>query len=327
MYNALGVNSLSAGFHIITSREKIIFMKLGLQVPVFTYPQGQENLGDMFGLIAQRAERAGLYSLWVMDHFFQIGFAGPPEMEMLEGWSALAFAAGRTNRIKLGTMVTGITYRHPGILLKTATTLDVLSQGRAYFGIGAAWNEEEHQGLGVPFPPLAERFERLEETLQIARQMWKGNETPFEGKHYQLKRLLNSPQAVQKPHPPILIGGSGEKKTLRLVARYADACNLFTFPIPELRRKLDVLRSHCEAVGRPYEQIEKTTLGRMHITRDGRDGSLSPQAAIDQFAALAEIGIDQALFSMPNVSDLEPFDVLANEIVPVVEKIPVAGRS
>ncbi|HLI47508.1 MAG TPA: LLM class F420-dependent oxidoreductase [Chthonomonas sp.] len=302
-------------------------MRLGLQVPNFTWPNGQSQLGDTFGLIAERAERAGLYSLWVMDHFFQIRSVGPSENEMLEGWSALAFAAGRTNRIKLGTMVTGVTYRHPGLLVKTATTLDVLSHGRAYFGIGAAWNEEEHRGLGVPFPPLAERFERLEETLQIALQMWSGDEKPYHGKHYTLERPLNSPQSVQKPHPPILIGGSGERKTLRLVARYADACNLFTFPIPELRRKLDVLRSHCEAVGRPYEQIEKTTLGRMHITRDGRDGSLSPQAAIDQFAALAEIGIDQALFSMPNVSDLEPFDVLANEIVPVVEKIPVAGRS
>src|SRR5215472_19252784 len=176
-------------------------MKLGLQVPVFTYPQGQENLGDMFGLIAQRAERAGLYSLWVMDHFFQIGMVGPPEIEMLEGWSALAFAAGCTNRIKLGTMVTGVTYRHPGILVKTATTLDVLSHGRAYFGVGAAWNEEEHKGLGVPFPPLAERFERLEETLQIALQMWKGDASAYTGKHYSLAGPLNVPNSVQRPHP------------------------------------------------------------------------------------------------------------------------------
>jgi len=302
-------------------------MKLGLQVPNFTYPQGQENLGDMFGLIAERAERAGFSSLWVMDHFFQIGFVGPAEHEMLEGWSALAFAAARTNRIKLGTMVTGITYRYPSILVKTATTLDVLSHGRAYFGVGAAWNEEEHLGLGVPFPPLAERFERLEETLQIAHQMWAGDEKPFVGKHYQLQRPLNSPQAVHKPHPPIMIGGSGEKKTLRLVAKYGDACNLFAHMGDDaLKHKLSVLREHCENEGRPYTDIEKTTLNSFSLTRDGRDGTLSPAQAIEWFASQAELGIDQAIFSLRNVHDLEPFDVLANEIVPAVEKMAVAGR-
>ncbi len=302
-------------------------MRLGLQVPNFTWPGGQANLGDTFGLIAERAERAGLYSMWVMDHFFQIRGVGPSENEMLEGWSALAFAAGHTNRIKLGTMVTGVTYRHPGILVKTATTLDVLSHGRAYLGIGAAWNEEEHRGLGVPFPPLAERFERLEETLQIALQMWSGDEKPYEGKYYQLARPLNSPQAVQKPHPPILIGGSGERKTLRLVAQYADACNLFArLGKDQLQHKLDTLRDHCQSVGRPYEQIEKTTLDSFQLTRDGRDGTTTPAQAIEQFAELAAMGIDQAIFSLRNVHDLEPFDLLATEIVPVVEKIQVAGR-
>src|SRR5579859_1336642 len=249
-------------------------MRLGLQVPNFTWPGGQEQLGDTFGLIAERAERAGFYSLWVMDHFFQIGFSGPPELEMLEGYSALSFAAGRTNRIRLGTMVTGVTYRHPGILIKTATTLDVLSHGRAYLGIGAAWNEEEHRGLGVPYPPLKERFERLEETLQIALQMWAGDERPYHGRHYQLERPLNSPQALQRPHPPILVGGGGEQRTLRLVARYADACNLFMADREQLLHKLDVLREHCQAVGRAYGEIEKTTLGGLHLTRDGRDASL-----------------------------------------------------
>ena len=302
-------------------------MRLGLQVPNFTWPGGQANLGDTFGLIAERAERAGLYSMWVMDHFFQIRGVGPSENEMLEGWSALAFAAGRTNRIKLGTMVTGVTYRHPGILVKTATTLDVLSHGRAYLGIGAAWNEEEHRGLGVPFPPLAERFERLEETLQIALQMWSGDEKPYEGKHYQLARPLNSPQAVQKPHPPILIGGSGERKTLRLVAQYADACNLFArLGKDQLQHKLDTLRDHCQSVGRPYEQIEKTTLDSFNLTRDGRNGTMTPAAAIENFAHLASMGIDQAIFSLQNVYDLEPFDLLATEIVPQVEKMQVAGR-
>ena len=190
-------------------------MRVGLQVPNFTWPQGQAQLGDMFALVAERAERAGFYSFWVMDHFFQIPNVGPVENEMLEGWSALAFAAGHTNHMRLGTMVTGVTYRHPGLLVKTATTLDVLSHGRAYFGIGAAWNQQEHEGLGVPFPPLKERFERLEETLQIALQMWSGDERPYEGKHYQLARPMNVPKSVQLPHPPIMIGGAGEHKTLR----------------------------------------------------------------------------------------------------------------
>ncbi len=302
-------------------------MRLGLQVPNFTWSNGQSELGDTFGLIAQRAERAGFYSFWVMDHFFQIRNVGPAENEMLEGWSALAFAAGRTNRIKLGTMVTGVTYRYPGLLVKTATTLDVLSHGRAYFGIGAAWNEEEHAGLGVPFPPTAERFERLEETLQIAHQMWSGEAKPYEGKHFQLARTLNSPQPVQKPHPPILIGGTGEKKTLRFVAQYADACNLFArLGKEELKRKLGILQDHCQTVGRPYEQIEKTTLDVLHITRDGKDGTMSPAAAIDYFADLATQGIDQALFSMPNVADIDAFDILATEIIPVVDKIQASGR-
>jgi len=302
-------------------------MHVGLQVPNFTYPNGQAELGDTFGLIVERAERAGFYSLWVMDHFFQIRMAGPPEHEMLEGYSALAFAAGRSNHLKLGTLVTGVTYRYPGLLIKTATTLDVLSHGRAYLGIGAAWNEEEHNGLGVPFPPTAERFERLEETLKLAHQMWSGDEKPFEGKHYQLARPLNSPQAVQKPHPPILIGGTGERKTLRFVAQYADACNLFARMGDDvLKQKLDVLRGHCEAVGRPYSEIEKTSLDTLHVTSDGRNNSMTPAAAVAYFAHLAEIGFDHAIVSLPNVYELGVFDLFATEIIPQVEKIQTAGR-
>ena len=302
-------------------------MRLGLQVPNFTYPSGQANLGDTFGQIAERAERAGLHSMWVMDHFFQIRGVGPAENEMLEGWSALAYAAGRTNHIKLGTMVTGVTYRHPGLLVKTATTLDVLSHGRAYFGVGAAWNEQEHSGLGVPFPPLKERFERLEEALQIAHRMWAGDEKPYEGKHYQLARPLNSPQSVQRPHPPILIGGTGEQKTLRMVAQYGDACNIFARLGKEaVQHKFAVLQEHCQRLGRPYAEIEKTTLDVVRLSRDGSNGSLTPQAAIDYFGGLAELGVDQAIFSMPNVYDLEPFDLLATEIVPAVSKITPAGR-
>ena len=199
-------------------------MRLGLQIPNFTWSKDQ--LGDMFGLIAERAKRAGFYSLWVADHFF----INPIEKEMLEGWSALAFAAGHTNRIKLGTLVTAVTFRNPGILVKTATTLDVLSHGRTYFGIGAAWNEEEHRGLGVPFPPLAERFERLEETLQIARHMWAGSEKPFVGKHYTLVHPLNLPQALQKPHPPILVGGAvNARRYVSLQGMPTPATSLFYY--------------------------------------------------------------------------------------------------
>ena len=302
-------------------------MRLGLQVPNFTWPSGPAKIGEEFGRIAEQAEQAGLYSLWVMDHFFQIGFVGKPEEPMLEGWTALAFAGGRTSRIKLGTMVTGVTYRHPGILLKTAPTLDVLTGGRAYLGIGAAWNEDEHNGLGVPFPPLKERFERLEETLRIAHQMWSGDESPFDGTHYHLARPLNSPQAIAKPHPPILIGGTGEQKTLRMVAQYADGCNLFARMGDDvLLQKLGVLQEHCERLGRPYSEIEKTTLDHLRISRDGKGGALTPQAAIDHFGHLAEMGIDQGIFSLGRVTSPESFELLATEVVPAVYKIPVAGR-
>lgn len=303
-------------------------MRVGLQVPNFTFPGGSAHLGDTVGVIAQRAERAGFYSLWVMDHFFQITHLGPPEHEMLEGWSTLAFAAGRTNHLRLGTLVTGVTYRQPGILVKTATTLDVLSQGRAYFGVGAAWNQQEHAGLGVPFPPTAERFERLEELLRIALRMWAGDETPYHGKHYMLERPLNSPNSVHRPHPPIMIGGGGEQKTLRLVAQYADACNLFARMGDDVvRHKLDVLRGHCERLGRPYDAIEKTTLDTLRLSRDGSDGTMTASAAIDYFGHLAEMGIDQAIFNMPNVSDLDVFDLIATEIAPHVDRIQVSGRA
>jgi F420-dependent oxidoreductase-like protein len=303
-------------------------MRLGLQVPNFTWPLEQGvMLGERFGQIAEHADRAGFYSFWVMDHFFQIRGVGPAEHEMLEGYSALSYAAALSKQMKLGTMVTGVTYRQPGILVKTVTTLDVLSGGRAYLGIGAAWNEEEHAGLGVPFPPVAERFRRLEETLQIARQMWSSNEQPYNGRYYQLARPLNSPQSVQRPHPPILIGGGGEQKTLRLVAQYADACNLFArMGRDVLQHKLNVLRDHCEAIGRPYEQIEKTTLNTVHITRDGRGDSMTPRQAIEYFREQAAMGIDQAIFNMPNVYDLDVLDLIGDEIIPEVSQIPVEGR-
>ena len=237
-------------------------MRIGLQVPSFTWPGGAGEIGAKFAEIARAADDAGFASFWVLDHFFQIPLVGPAEREMLEGYTALSFAAAVTRRIALGTMVTGVTYRHPGVLVKTATTLDVLSGGRAYLGVGAAWFDREHAGLGVPFPALGERFERLEEALRIAHQMWSKSNEPFQGKHYQLAETLCSPAPISRPHPRILIGGQGEKKTLRLVARYADACNLFEFLGPAtLSRKLDVLRRHCDSEKRDYASIEKTTLG------------------------------------------------------------------
>lgn len=302
-------------------------MRVGLQVPSFTWPNGQSQLGDTFAHIAREAERASFYSLWVMDHFFQIRVQGPAENEMLEGWTALGFAAGVTNRIKLGTLVTGVTYRYPAILIKTATTLDVLSHGRIYFGIGAAWNEEEHVGLGVPFPPLKERYERLEETLRLALQMWEGSEQPFEGTHYQAQRPLNNPRPVQRPHPPIMIGGGGEQKTLRLVAQYADACNLFgRLGNEELQRKLEVLQEHCRQVDRPYEEIEKTSLSTVHLTANGVDGTMTPKDVIEYCAQQAAMGFDQAIFNMPNVSDPAVFDLFGLEVIPAVERLAVAGR-
>src|ERR671933_1045713 len=204
-------------------------MRIGLQIPRFTWPEGDGGIGPKLAEIGSTADEAGFASLWVMDHFFQIGVIGGPEEPMLEGYSALSYLAGVTERAKLGTLVTGVHYRYPGILVKTVTTLDVLSGGRAYLGIGAGWFEREAKGLGVPFPTVSERFERLEETLQIARQMWSGEVAPYRGKHYHLAETLNSPQALTKPHPPIMIGGMGEKKTLRLVAQHPDPRNLFTY--------------------------------------------------------------------------------------------------
>jgi len=294
-------------------------MKLGLQVPNFTMPGGPPRLGRHLIDIAHAAEDAGFSSFWVMDHFFQIGSVGSVEMDMLEGYTALAFVAAETKRMRLGTMVTGVTYRHPGILAKTVTTLDVLSGGRAYLGIGAAWNEREHRGLGVPFPPLKERFERLEETLRIVLQMWSGEVRPFEGKHYHLAETLNSPQSLSQPRPPILIGGGGERKTLRLVAQYADACNLFMGP--QLGHKLEVLREHCQSVGRNYDDIEKTTLGTLNLTPTGSGDSLSPGTFIDTLAGLREYGVQHALFNIPNVWELDALKLVGRDVLPKIERL------
>ncbi len=280
-------------------------MKLGVQVSDFTWPDAPRSIGPTFARIARDADQVGLSSLWVMDHFFQIGVNGPPEHEMLEGYATLAFAAGVTERITLGTLVTGVTYRHPGILVKTVTTLDVLSGGRAWLGIGAAWNEWEHRGLGVPFASTRERFERLEETLQIAQQMWAGDESPFEARHYHLERPLNSPAALSTPHPRILVGGIGEKKTLRLVAQYADACNVFDMGPDKVQAKYDVIRRHCEAVGRDYDDIEKTVLSRVDF------GVESDESIVDRVGRLRDIGTEHVIFGVARVWEPDSLDRFA----------------
>jgi F420-dependent oxidoreductase-like protein len=288
-------------------------MKIGLQVPSFTWPGGPARIPDTLAEIARAADDTGFHSLWVMDHFFQISMIGPPEQDMLEGYSTLGYLAAVTRKIKLGTMVTGVIYRYPGILVKSATTLDVLSGGRMYFGIGAAWNEQESKGLGVPFPPLGVRFELLEEALQIVKQMWSGSDAPYRGKHNQLERTLCVPQPWSRPHPPILVAGGGEKKTLRLVAKYADACNLYG-PVETVRAKLAILKQHCADLGRDYGSIEKTTLGTVELA----PGKSSAGEVIAQCKALAAIGVQHVIFNMPNVHEIDPLEMFGREIIPAV---------
>ena len=290
-------------------------MKLGLQIPDFTWPGGAEKLGPTLAAIARTADEVGFNRIGVMDHFFQIERVGPPEHEMLEAYTALGFLAGHTKRAKLMTFVTGVHYRHPGVLAKAVTTLDVLSGGRAWLGIGAGWNEQESRGLGVPFPPLKERFEMLEETLEICLQMWSGDEAPYRGKHYQLDRPLNSPQSLSRPHPRIMIGGSGEQKTLRLVARFGDACNLW--PTPEIPHKLEVLRAHCEAVGRDYDSIEKTAMFHLDLGDKGE----KVDEIIGRLHWLAGMGIENVIGGVRDVSTIKPLEIIGERVIPAVAKL------
>jgi F420-dependent oxidoreductase-like protein len=307
-------------------------MKVGIAVTDFSWPVPNERIGPIVVGLARRADEAGFDSLWTMDHFFQIRITGlPPDSPMLEAYATLATMAAHTRSIRLGTLVTSVAYRHPGVLIKTVTTLDVLTGGRIIFGVGAGapWNtlpegvaarDVETFGLGIPFPPLAERFERLEELLQIAHRMWGGDETPYAGRHYQLLRPLNSPNSVQRPHPPIMIGGSGETKTLRLVARYGDMCNLFDLPgtgfADNLRHKLDVLREHCRAAGRDYGEIEKTTATM--FDPGAADGT---RRLADHLTELAELGIDHAIISPRGPLTDAGLDALA-DILTDVHAIP-----
>ena len=292
-------------------------MKLGLQIPNFTLPGGSSKLAEHLKTIAVWAEEAGFSSLWVMDHFFQIEHVGPADMDMLEGYTTLGYLAAATKNIELGTMVTGVTYRYPGLLAKIVTTLDVLSGGRAWLGIGAGWFEREHDGLGVPFPSVSERFERLEETLQIFQQMWSDDNGAFTGEHYQLAETLCVPQPLRKPHPPILIGGMGEKKTLRLVAQYAQACNLFEFAGMEtLKHKLEVLRGHCDDCGTDYDAISKTVLGMTSVKDEQAADKL-----IAKLRSFSEIGIDQAFYSLKDPTDPKSFEMFAQKVIPAVKEL------
>ncbi len=265
-------------------------MKLAIHNPSFAYPGGPKSIAPMLAATARAAEEGGADQYTLMDHWFQIPPVGSPEEPMLEGYTSLGYIAAQTERIRLGLLVTGVTYRHPGLLAKTVTTLDVLSGGRAQLGLGAAWFEKEHVGLGVPYPPIAERFERLEEAIQICFQMWSDDDGPYEGKHYRLAQTLCSPPPVQQPRPTLMIGGAGEKKTLRLVARYADACNLFGNDLDVVAHKLEVLKAHCEAENRDYGSIEKTILF-------GRNPLDDVDAFLSQMDAMAKLGIEKVWVS------------------------------
>ena len=280
-------------------------MKLGVHIINFEVPGGPGEIGPTLANAGRAVEEAGLDNLSVMDHYFQMEMAGGPEKPMLEGYTTLGFLAAHTSTVELQLLVTGVTYRHPGLLAKIVTTLDVLSGGRAMLGIGAAWYDREHLGLGVPFPPLAERFERLEETLQIVHQMWSDDDGPYVGTHYSLAETINVPQAITQPHPPIMIGGMGEKKTLRLVAQYADACNFFAGPdtgTDEVQAKLDILEEHCRHAGSSFDAIRKTILWT---------GPLDPDAAggrefVERMRSFAEVGVDE-VHVMPFTGDPVPY--------------------
>lgn len=284
-------------------------MDVGIQISSFNWSGSPENTGVKLAEIARTADEVGFASIWTMDHFFQSGFLGPAEDPMLEAYSSLSFLAAVTRRAKLGTMVTGVIYRNPGVLIKTMTTLDVLSGGRAYLGIGAASHERESLAMGTGFPPLKERFERLEEALQIAHQMWSDNNGAYEGKHYQLAETLNQPQPLSKPHPPIIVGGMGEKKTLRLVAKYADGCNFFSQAGEQtMRQKLDTLKRYCDELERPYEQIERTAMAMPS----------SPKQFIEQCRSLAQMGIQHVIVAFRNAHELTPIEAYGREVIPAV---------
>ena len=292
-------------------------MKFGLQISSFTWPGGPAQLAPTLARVVRAADDAGFDSIWVMDHFFQIRVVGRPEEPMLDGMTTLGYMAAHTDRARIGLMVGGIHYRQPALWIKATTTLDVLSGGRAWFGIGAAWNQEESAALGFPFPSLGTRFEMLEDTLRMAHAMWageRGTEEDFKGSHTRATRLLNSPQALSRPRIPIMIGGGGEQKTLRLVAKYGDACNVFGGP-EKLHHKFSVLKRHCEDLGRPYGDIERSTLQNVHVDADGAKRAESPGQVTDRFAELGDAGAQSIVFSVRDVWQTDKLDLLGRTVL------------
>jgi F420-dependent oxidoreductase-like protein len=292
-------------------------MKVGLQINTFSWPGGTEAIGPTLGRIVRQADDLGFDSIWVMDHFFQIRGIGKTEEPMLEGMTALGFMAAHSSHARLGLMVGGVHYRHPGLWVKATTTLDVLSGGRAWLGIGAAWNAEESRALAFPFPPLGERFELLEETLQIAHGMFageRGSEESFRGRHYRAERLLNAPQSLSRPRVPIMVGGGGERKTLRLVAQYADACNVFGSP-EAIARKYSILDDHCAAVGRDPNEIERTTLQGVRLAHDGGTGE-TPDQVLNRFGDLADAGAQQVIVPLYGVHQPERLAAFGETVLP-----------
>ena len=285
-------------------------MKIGIQIPNFTWPGGAAQLGPTLANVVKTADQGGFEYIAVMDHFWQL--RDVPELDMLEAYTALGFIAAHTERAKLLTVVTGALYRYPAVLAKIISTLDVLSGGRAILGVGAGWNEAESKGLGIPFPSTKIRFELLEEALQICLQMWSDSEEPYEGKHNQLGRTLNVPQPLTKPHPPIMIGGGGEQKTLRFVAKYAQLCNVFD--APDIAHKLTVLREHCEAEGRDYDEIEKTAY---YIFNVGENGERVGET-VQRLRELADLGVQTALGMIVDAHKIKPLEIIANEVIPAV---------
>jgi F420-dependent oxidoreductase-like protein len=294
-------------------------MHIGLQIPSFKYPGGTIAIRPRLKEIVTTAEEAGFYSLWVMDHYYQIkGLFGEAYTDpMLEAYTTLGYFAGLTEKAYLGVLVTGVIYRHPSVLLKMVNTLDILSGGRAYLGIGAAWYEEEAKGFGIPYPSTSERFEHLEDNLQLARALWNRDETSFDGQHFSAPAITNNPRPLSNPHPRILIGGTGPKKTLRMVAQYADACNIGDWVGTEnMQKALDTLKAHCENLGRDYNTIEKTSLGTVHLSGDDTADSV-----IRRIQDLSEMGFTHAIFNMPDVYKITPLETFAKAIIPVVAEV------
>jgi F420-dependent oxidoreductase-like protein len=302
-------------------------VKIGLQISSFSWPGGDAQIGPILARVCRAADDAGFDSIWVMDHLFQIRSVGEVEEPMLEGTTALGFMAGHTSRARLGLMVGAVPYRQPGMWIKSTTTLDVLSEGRAWFGIGAAWNVDEARSLGIPFPELSDRFRLLEDTLKMAHQAWSGPGqpgAPFKGKVVRAGRVLNSPQVLSRPRVPILVGGGGERTTLRLVARYADACNVFGAP-DMLRHKFEVLAEHCADVGRDYNTIERTNLSGVSITPDGRQGSLTPSGLVERLGNWADAGTHHTIFSVRGVWDLAKLELIGRDVIPQVRALGEPG--